>query len=437
MKFKILILTMLITLSSNPVKSQAELTGFASSMGVTAIIDELITGIEDIIKQLEVSASLLLFQTRTDLLFTAENLKRMALEFEGKLFEDLTTQQQLFFNNLNRTINDVKSGVTESIDGINQLVRITGTEAGRIIGVDDNPLLYSLEPGYIMHDTSGKTLFKFKGSSLGKGDISMNFGQQYCTLLSRTEIEIKFQCANNSFDTNDWQTGNMKIEIDEPWYNLFKSDRTFIYPVSVKAIPKKMGDIELKYFIKEVTTTRERRQEPQARRVGTGDCGSTPAVWSFSPQTGCKIDPTSINVNQGPTSSRSVFHGLRNPSENGFQIHGHAFGSGEKVLGKCVGGGRGVVMAHPVWHENCTREVTVEKDYFENDAEKVLNWGNDRSFSLPQGTIGYNLVVTQVNGQIKSIASHTEITDWFTVNYNPNSKVLVIKPKDIRQVTFD
>ena len=332
-------------------------------------------------------------------------------------------------------IHSVKEGATESIEGINEIIRTTGSEATRFIGFNNQPMIYSLDPGYVLYETNGETVFKLKGSSLSKGEIAMEFGQNKCELLNRTQINVGFKCANTILNKNEWQKGVMSIRIDEPWYKFFKSDQTYTYPISIKSISNKIGEIGLEYFVEDTTKTRERRQEAQQREVRASKCSSNSVTWTFSPQSDCKIDVTSVKVNQGAKSRSSSYEGP-NVNENGFTIVGHARGSGNRHLSFCDGG-RGVIQVHPEWYEICETKTSSSHSYFGENDVNTLSWGIDRSFQLPEETTGFNLVVTQVNGQVKSISNVSETTDWFSTQYDHNSKVLIIKPKNVRDVLFD
>lgn len=59
-----------------------------------------------------------------------------------------------------------------------------------------------------------------------------------------------------------------------------------------------------------------------------------------------------------------------------------------------------------------------------------LLWGSDRSFTLPSGAKGFTLAIRHFDGTERIVTGRGDFK-WYEVDYDQNTRVVVVRPKQL------
>jgi hypothetical protein len=411
-----------------PIAVHAEpATAMATGLAASGLVSDLQVAIEEVAARLRADATLASFAIRSDLIIAAENLEMVASSFEGKLFKDLNASEQKVFNDLRFSIDKFHNGNDANLDELNQAINAFSTNLARLPTVTDGPLVTRVEPSYFVVPADGLVDIAVSGSALGRLDARLSYPGGTCMLLKGTETSMSFRCEATKVwhDDEPWAQGELRLRREEPWYRFWKDDVDVAYPLAVRRIDPELGRVSVTARVPSTATERVSRSEERVIRAAP--CRTEPATWTFNPNTGYRIDVATIRVTRGPVSGRSHFHGLQSSNSSGFVVTGTARGSGERVFGRCVGGGNGVVITRATWTEHREVEVVDEVIVAEN---QPIRWGSDVRIKLPENAEGFSGVVTQANGQL-AVFSGSDRSEWLEFLHDSESMTVVVRPKAI------
>lgn len=399
----------------------------AANIAADALISNIRNSLAELISQAEVSGSILGFQFATDANILLQNFEIVVKGASGKVFGDLNQSQQSIISNMSQLVDKTDRSLSDKIKAANDLVASVGAEISRLPLVSNRPLLYAYSPSYILNSEASYDV-EIKGSLLGSHQVGLIFGTTPCNLVSSVENEARFTCPSEIFSTNrnEWVSGTIRFSKPAPIYAFWRQGEAYEYKIGVMAIQEEMAEYSLKVY--------ERRPSHQriARNASNGHrnnyCrGDKSIVWGYRPAAGCKVDVTTIRAVPTVISSNSTYNGVVNASENGFQVSGVA-----RNRGRCGPFGvprdaRGSLNVSVNWTDVCSsaEEAPLEEE------TGVLTWLEDKAFAFPNTLSKYLLTVKQKNGQVK-IIDRAEASNWFTVNYDPNTKILIYKPRALQ-----
>lgn len=421
MKKLIVVLLCSATVTSN---AFSQVLPIAANMAADTLVSRIHNSLSELITQAEASGTVLGFQFATDANILLQNFGIVSKEVSGKVFGDLSQSQQSIISNMLQLVDKTDRSLNDKIKDANDLVSTVGGEISRLPLVSRRPLLYAYSPSYILNSEASYDVV-IKGSLLGSHQVGLVFGSSPCNLVSLVENEARFSCPSEIFNTNrnEWISGTVRFSKPAPIYAFWRQGEAYEYKIGVMTIQEEMAEYSLKAYERRPSQQRVIRNANNGHR--NNHCrGDTATVWTYRPAGGCSVDVTTIRANPTVISSNSTFNGVVNASNNGFQVRGVVRNSGRCGPFGVPRDARGSLNVSVNWVDVCssTEEAPLQEE------TGVLTWLEDKAFSFPDTLTKYVLTVKQKNGQVKVI-DRAEASDWFTVNYDVNTKILIFRPR--------
>lgn len=425
------LLVLLVTLGV-PRPGATQIEAIAGNMGVTAVISELQSAIQQIIDQLQAEASLLSFDVRSDLLVTAENLARMSLEFEGKLFQDLNQTERKALTDIRAAVKQFQDGNNDTLEKLDSTIRTVGLELTRIPGTSKEPFVTGVRPTYVITEKESSLPVEIivSGSSLGRAATTLAFGGNECAVIKSDELHLRFSCVAKNIaqsENNNWSKGILSISRRSSWWQFWADDINVTYPVGVRRIDKTLGPVVAHVKLARKTSRSVNRIDTD-KWVRAEKCRSATEVFKFDPDSNCKIKIDSVSVGTLVRSSRSGVPSVTSIKPHGFVVKATAVGSGDSILGVCSGG-RGTLKLEVKWKELCE---TTTNEWVKVPTPEHIKWGSDYSITLPDDNLGFKVTVSQANGEVKEFTK-TDETEWLSVDYDKVANTVVLRPKTLEE----
>lgn len=415
---------------TTPVQKAVAAAEIAAGVYAENLVADIENGLTTVIRQMETSTSVVSFAVRSDLLVVLENVRQISNQLIGKTFGELSQSQKQFFERTNKLVQDYNNGVQLTAEEVDGVVNSMGETISRLPTFKDRPYVTRYSPSYAV---GGENSYRVsvKGSLVGSGEPTLTFSEHECSLKTKTERSIEFDCTKAIFpDEFAWVAGELKVFEPKPWYAFFGDAKSFSYTISLRSVPARLGTYSLTFVTDEVKEIRKPRDQSNYHR--NNHCqGGTPVHWTYTPESGCKVDVTTVSAEATTKSSNSSFGGVSNVTANGFSVTGNvnnAGSCGPKVFGAPAGkDGRGALGVTARWVDVCT-EAT-ELTSAETTGE--LFWKKQKSFTFPPNTKSFLLSVKEMTGD-ERVVRGTEPHNWFTVDYDSTGKVAVFRPKDVQ-----
>jgi hypothetical protein len=401
-------------------------SAIATTVGIDTIVTNIRNGLSELISQTEVGGTAAGFSFATDAKILLQNFESLGKSLSGKVFGDLNASQQAIFSNALVALDKTNKTLEKRLSDAATLVASAGGELSRVPGFSRRPLLSKYSPSYVLNAEADYDI-TFMGSLLNSPNSTLMFGKESCRLVSSIETEVRFTCPATAFDDdrNKWQTGRLTLRGKKPWYAFWRDDGTYDYQVAVMVIQEKLADFKLSVTETRPTQSNVARSASNGHR--NGHCrGDRDVFWPQRPAADCKINVTSIRDSHRMSES-STYNGIVNASSEGFAARGVV-----RNRGRCGPAGigrdaRGSLNLTVEWTETCS---TGNKEFSLAEQVGEILWNEEKSFQLSPLTTKFVLTITQANGQIKVI-DRAMPERWFSTTYDPNSKVLIVKPREL------
>lgn len=403
--------------------THADVSTIAATATVGSLVTQITNGLSELISEAEASATTTGFAFATSANILLQNMEVLGKELSGKVFSDLNTTQQATFQNALQVIDRASRDLDSQVESVNTLVLSVGQEISRIPGISERPLLTSYTPSYMLNKDDSYD-FRLRGSLLNSERSSLYFGKTPCTLVSSVETEVRFSCPAAAFDATDnrWSTGLLTLYKPQPWWKFWAAPEEYKYKLGLMVVQKDMGEYRLRLYEKRTDITRVPRQAENVE--GNGHCsGDKHPVWTYNPAANCKVEVTTVSADHEATAN-SRFNGIINLSDNGFQVRGVVSNKGDCGPRGAWKDARGKLWVRVKWTDLCP---TV-REYELPEASGTLSWTEEKAFQLPEGTHKFLLEIRQKDGSVK-VFDKAGPSDWFSVEYDPNSKVVMLKPR--------
>ena len=422
-RFVCILLILASFASPNP--AQAQVREIAAGASLESVLSMIRNALTEVISEAEGSATTAGFSLATDANILLQNIEALIASSSARVFGDLTRAQQTAIRDALKLADEVNRGAADRMDDLDRVVRTLGTEMSRVPGVEDRPFVSRHSPSYIRLGEPSHTI-AFSGSRLGVDEATLQFGATPCEWIGSTDMDLRFRCPQEIFDIgrNDWVSGRLMLTDESSWYELWKSDEQFEYRVAVMAIQELLGRYSLK--VSETRTSEDRVNRAGKNSYRNDHCrGGKQKVWTFRPAPGCKVDVTSIKVGHRE-SKNSSYEGIVNASAHGFQVRTHVRNHGSCGPFGVPKDGRGSVGISATWTDVCPKSIQADLEPEQGE----LFWDSDRSFEFPETVRSFILTVEQLNGERRTITG-TDSTPWFTADYDPLKRVLVVRPRTL------
>ena len=422
MRKRIAALSLLVSLSGH---AYANVGAIAASASVDALVQNITNSLSQLISEAETSATVAGFGFATDANILIQNIEVMGKELSGKVFSDLNASQQSVISNALVLIDQAGRETERQLDSAETLVANLGQEIARLPLTDGRPMVSRYSPSYVLNNTETYDI-SLQGSLLNRADTTLYFGATPCEQISSVETELRFSCPAAAFDNdvNGWTTGLLSFDKPRPWYAPWKSPEAYRYKIALMVVQGEIGHYTIRSSESVVVETRIQRKHSNERR--NSHCsGGRDVAWTYRPAAGCRVDETSVKVKHR-TAENSRYDGITNLSSSGFQTRGRVENGGRCGPGGYPRDARGKLSITAEWVDVCPSSKEAERE----TEVGTLSWGEDKAFHLPPSVSKWVLEVTQKDGAIK-VFDKASPSDWFVVDFDPNTKIVLVKPRQL------
>lgn len=423
-------------MSPAPAQAQATLAGISGDVAVSNVLDGAKNDADEVINRLSDKISSNSFQIRAQMQILINDINAMLKSEQGKLFKQLTSQQQQLVINIRQITHTTMEDVNKSLAHLDDVVDNINTVVGDLPFGSKEPRISRVAPAFVLTQSSNmSTEFSARGAFLDFGSPNITVSGTHCTTKTQIDNRLVFSCPSTAFKSGNnvaYKTIALRLMKSETlWEDLrsfFGYKRpTKLYKIGVGIIPSTMGQYVAYAVVS--TENHEARQRREMFSHHNGHCQPhTSHTANFSASKGWSIVQPSIHVEK--TYGSGGYNAPTNVTSAGFQINYYVNNGGfcgPKVAGTHLGlDGRGYYSAWAVW----TEERSVVKHKTVQVKKGVLRWGDDVKVHLPDKTQSTNVSVTLINGeQQQTIGS--EDRQWYDINVGPRMRVLVIQPKSL------
>lgn len=413
-----------------------------ADMAVGSMVNNLKSAAQDIIHQLNQTASVNSFQIRQHLLVTISELEHAALTVQDKSFKDLDKQQQNLFKGAENTIAAAKSATTAPLEKLDQIAKNIESSVARLPLADKSPRVSIIRPDHLLSpNTTAPVRLVIEGNFLAYGPARLEMEKQTCTLVTQTDTALAFHCPSSMFITADTFkniTGRLVVADRKDFWEKVKTVfRNYApeksYRSLVVAVPPILGTytVELSYATDTVNT------KPAAGVFDSGNphcTGQRNYSLNYSVQNGGGYSIVPGSVTFTPTSSNGE-NSMAGPLD--FTPTGFRMQSTLKNTGTCgpdipFSGGQKLYYDGRAWlggNVTWTEFTTVTTQKTETSIKAPLFWGSDVVLNLPDKLSFFKLNVQQVDGAKPIVINADNTQRWFKVE--KTDKVLKVSPRQL------
>lgn len=414
----------------------------AAGQAASSIIDQLMSEAKKVIQQLESTIGMNQFQIRQSMLTVTDELAYKLKEIEGKTAEDANKLLRDFFLKTEASINEAAQATKAPLDQVQNIANTVNESVARIPTTDKNPRIRTVSPFYILAAApSSDVTVKITGSELNHGAASLKVGEVACEKGEHTDNSISFLCKGLT-PAADKKAGMLVGNLDVSLYRgfwdklggIFKEKEKFKkYSVALNFIPPSLGDYSVK-------ATHQVKALENAERSGVVDAGNQhcqgerrhgPFTFTVIGGPEWSIVPGSIRVGKEIEGNKArSLDGPLEVTNKGFLFYSNLKNSGDcvKVLGKIVSyDARAWLKQNIHWTEQ--REVTTTP--VANVSAGEMKWGVDIPITLPPNTIGFEVMVKQIDGAAPVVIGEDNSQRWFRVSANVPGNTLLIRPRPL------
>jgi hypothetical protein len=418
--------------------SPTRATGQAEAIySTTAAVDQIITDLQrslsELISEAEGAYSRQAFDSRVHAQILLTNLSVLAGDLINKTFGELSNAEKQLVVDIDRTLDKWNEGNHNLARDFARIASTLEQAVSRLPLADRTPLVTSYTPGHFIVGTAAIRISVF-GGRLGFGEPSLVFGSTKCRRVAKTEASLTFECPGNPPNTASGTSTPGRLVVHgrrSVWSYLTFDKRERVYDIDLIAIPVVLGTYGVRAVVR--NSQREERTRGDTTGYRNGHCeGSKDKVWTYNAGTGWRIDEPSVVVVRRAVSKQSTPATARSISETGFQVYARVRNNGHctRVFGKIVAkDARGTSNFAASW----TEYRTVTSNGTVNVGVGDLSWKKAHEVVLPDSAIGFVLTVKRQDGSM-SIHTTAGPADWYSIDYSPSTRSLVIRPREVASV---
>ncbi|WP_296953027.1 hypothetical protein [uncultured Massilia sp.] len=412
-----------------------------ADMVVANVVDNLKRAAQDIIHQLDQTASVNSFQIRQHLLVTISEVEHAALTVQDKTFKDLDKQQQALFQGAENTIAAAKAATTAPLDKLGDISKTVENAVARLPLADKSPRIARIRPDHLLAPTGAAPVrLVVEGSFLAYGPARLEMDGQSCTLASQTDAMLAFHCPASTFATVDGfrnVTGSLVVaDRKEFWERVKHVFRNYEakknYRSLVVAVPPKLGDYALE--VGYASDTQEPRAASAPFESGNPHCvGQRDYSLNYAVQNGpaYTILPGSVTFTATSGNGERSMAGPLDFTPKGFRMQATLKNGGDCGPRLPFSSSRAWYDARAwlggtvAWTE--VRTVTAQK--VDAAPPTPLLWGSDVVLDLPERLSYFKLSIRQVDGSKPIVINADNTQRWFKVE--KTDRVLKISPRQV------
>lgn len=413
-----------------------------ADMAVGSMVEKLKSAAQDIIHQLDQTASVNSFQIRQHLLVLISELEHAALTVEDKLFKDLDKQQQNLFKGAENTIAEAKRATTASLVEAGKIAKDLESAVARLPLADKSPRVTTIRPDHLLSpSTAAPVRIVVEGNFLGYGPATFEVDKQACSLATQTDTMLAFLCPAVLFKTAGTfkNIGGSLVVADrkEFWERIRHVFRHYEpkknYRTLAVAVPPTLGTYTL-----EVGYSADTQQtKPANGRFDSGNphcTGQRNYSLNYSVQHGAghSIVPGSVSFHETTGNGERSMAGPLDFTPAGFRMQSTIKNSGDCGPEIPFSGGKRAFYDARAWlggNVNWTEVVTVTTQKVDTSPSAPVIWGSDIVLNLPDRLSYFKVTVHQVDGSKPIVINADNTQRWFKVERAGN--VLKISPRQL------
>jgi len=436
-----MVATSAMSILATPAHAQA--AAVTADMAISNQIHNLRESLNGVISAASASVSKNSFEIRQHAEILLQDLDRLGNDLMGKTFQGISEEQRKAFNNAEVAVAQLRDALSKPVADIDAAIARSSDAFGTLPFANRTPRVLRASPSYIgvLSEEMGDVSVGVEGSWLGNDTPSLSFDKTECRLVNKLETALKFSCPQGVFASGEkveYRTGVLKVYDPKSFWERLKStvvktEKFRTYSIGVTVVPAVMAKYTVTATVTGIQRETVRRRTQKFSHTNDHCSSDRHPVWNVNRTSGWKIDPHSIRVHEHSRSSRSLNSGAINRGERGFQLGGVVRNNGDcgpflpLTNRRAYYDGRGWLTVHATYAEY--RDVPTEQTVRITEGEMV--WGKDIGIELPPGTKAFRVDILQLDGTKLVEVSERADQRWYGLNYNPNNRNLVIKPKSL------
>lgn len=418
-----------LMVATMPGTAQAQL----SAVAIGALVDQLEGSVRNTIDRADDAVNNNSFRLRQHGEILLGQLDAIATGQREKTFAQLTAVEQKTFMDIKATIDQLASLQKVTAADVQAATNRVGIAMANLPFGKVTPRVTDYLPAYIVSPptTAAATqVVTVSGMLLGEGKPKLRMQGADCTLLSNTEINLKFSCPTATWKTTSGvgtATGDLQVYKKAGFFSRLFGGKPEPrpYKVTVFVVPPELGKYALNVTRK--TSVEETQPRYESYRQDNGHCqGARDALFQFNVTPGWSIVLDSV-VDNCDRSERSSCQGVVNKTASSFGVSGVVRNNGRCGPFGAYVDARGNVRGHVTW----TEKRLVEGIVAEPVGQGTLAWGQAVQLPLPSNTQSISLTIDQMDGERAIVTGNDMAHAWYTVQSDPANNFVLISPRPV------
>ena len=333
-------------------------------------LDQLINNVDDVINRRS-------FDIRQHAFIVLDHLDFILTKQQGKLFEELTDQQQELLKNINFTINELEASqgnVLEELEGItDKAIAFAGT----LPGSKRIPVVTDASPSYFQVSGDEEADIEINGSWLSRGNPTLVLDDTQYQSFEKIDSRLRFKVPFSEYsDSTKVVHKTLNLRVYRKSFFFFK--KKLPYNIAMSILPETFAGYRVDVVVRNQKRDEVARGESFSHM--NNHCqGAVAMWWTVNPTPGWRINTSTIVHRATHVSTNSYYAGVRSVTETGFQIGGNVVNNG-RCLGPIARDGRGSLEVEATYNEFRISDVDTPQNSFDTG---VFQWKKDKSIQRP------------------------------------------------------
>lgn len=431
-------LAALVVLAVLPSNANAQIGAIVTGATIGSLVDQLEGSVKNTINRVSGAVDANTFRIRQHGEILLSQLDAIASNQRDKTFAQLNATEQKAFVDIKASIDQLAHLQKATATDVQQATNRVGTAMANLPLGKSTPRVTDYGPVYVVSttDVTGAMVqvVTVAGMVLGEGTPKLRIKGVDCSLLSKTEISLRFSCPSKTWTAPSGvgsADGDLEVYQKAGFFKSLFGGKPEVrpYKLSIFVVPPELGKYNLAVTRK--VTTQRTQARSQDYRSENGHCdGDRDVLFPFNVTPGWAIDPASIQ--EGCNSSeRSSCQGKRDLSATSFAISTVVRNSGDcgpKVFGHHTWvDAKGNVRGTVTW----TETIPVDAIVTEPAGQGSLEWGKAVQLPLPSGVQAISLTIEQLDKKRVIVVGNDMAQRWYTVQSDPVNNYVLVSPRSL------
>ena len=284
--------------------ARAQVGGIAAGATIGSLVDQLEGSVKNTINRADDAVNANTFRIRQHGEILLSQLDVMATGQREKTFTQLSAAEQKAFVDIKASIVQLATLQKATAADVQKATYTVGTAMANVPLGKSTPRVIDYSPSYVTSPASGTGLprssqvVNVAGMTLGEDVPKLRMQGVSCSLLSKTEISLRFSCPTDTWKATSavgTASGDLLVYTKPGfWTALFGGKpEARSYKVSVFVVPPELGKYSLAVTRK--TAVQKTQSRTQAYRADNNHCdGDRDVLFPFNVTPGWSIEPASI-----------------------------------------------------------------------------------------------------------------------------------------------